>query len=540
MTRCDLCNRDRLQRLLDESLPEAVEKDVSEHVASCPACQVELEALAAGRAWWNEASQRLSSVTVGLASSPSGFQSELRDDSSNAGSEEEGRAGSPSSGEASHEDEASHFAADFAVDFLEPSDDSAMLGRLGKYEICEVIGRGGMGVVLKGFQKELHRYVAVKVLAPHLATSGAARRRFAREAQATAAIVNPHVMAIHSVNANTKLPYLVMPFVACESLQQRLDQHGPLDVKDVLRIGMQAALGLAAAHAQGLVHRDVKPANILLETNVDRVMLTDFGLARAVDDATLTRTGIIAGTPQYMSPEQANGDAVDHRSDLFSLGSVLYAMCTARPPFRAETTFGVLRRIRETPPRAIREINADIPEWLERIVMKLLSKDASERIATATEVASLLEQCLAHVQQPTTVALPESSHLAPRDDSRTSGNTRTATDRQAHSWLRRVIGFPLAEREGYFVRATVATLLIAGVVVFTIWSRTKPVPHESNRAAPTASVTHDPLLEWGGIQTELDATAKAIEPLEADAKRDLEAFDLDQQKRTNSNRKEEP
>ena len=260
--------------------------------------------------------------------------------------------------------------------------------------------------MLKGFQKELHRQVAVKVLARHLATSGAARRRFAREAQATAAIVHPHVMAIHSVNANAKLPYLVMPFVECESLQQRLDRLGPLDVKDVLRIGLQAASGLAAAHAQGLVHRDVKPANILLETNVDLVMLTDFGLARAVDDATLTRTGIIAGTPQYMSPEQANGDAVDHRSDLFSLGSVLYAMCTGRPPFRAETTFGVLRRIRETPPRPIREINADIPEWLERIVLKLLSKEAADRLATATEVATLLEQCLAHVQQPTTVELP--------------------------------------------------------------------------------------------------------------------------------------
>ncbi|MBC8116043.1 MAG: protein kinase, partial [Candidatus Saccharimonas sp.] len=406
MIRCDQCDRERLQRLLDESLPEAVESDVSEHVASCPACQIELEALAAGRAWWDEAGQRLSGLAVGRASSPSGFQSEHGSNGALADRIEEGRAGSPSYGEASHEDEASHFATDFAVDFLEPSDDSEMLGRLGEYEICEVIGRGGMGVVLKGFQKELHRYVAVKVLAPHLASSGAARRRFAREAQATAAIVNPHVMAIHSVNANTKLPYLVMPFVACESLQQRLDQHGPLDVKDVLRIGMQAALGLAAAHAQGLVHRDVKPANILLETNVDRVMLTDFGLARAVDDATLTRTGIIAGTPQYMSPEQANGDAVDHRSDLFSLGSVLYAMCTGRPPFRAETTFGVLRRIRETSPRPIREINADIPEWLERIVLKLLSKSPDDRIATATEVATLLEQCLAHVQQPTTVELP--------------------------------------------------------------------------------------------------------------------------------------
>lgn len=173
-----------------------------------------------------------------------------------------------------------------------------MFGRLGEYEMLEVIGRGGTGLVLKGYQKELNRYVAVKVLAPHLALSAAARKRFAREAQATAVIVHPHVMAIHAVAANAKLPYLVMPFVACESLPQRLDRQGPLDIKDILRIGLQAASGLAAAHAQRLVRRDVKPANILLETSVERVMLTDFGLARAVDDATLTRTGIIAGTPQ--------------------------------------------------------------------------------------------------------------------------------------------------------------------------------------------------------------------------------------------------
>lgn len=399
MTRCEHCDRDRLKRLLDESLPETVESEVSEHVAACSTCQAELEAIAAERSWWAEAEQRLS-----------------KSDSDAARRE-------PRPPGDSFEDV---YVADFAVDCLEPSDDPAMLGRLGEYEIDEIIGRGGMGIVLKGFQKELQRYVAVKVLAPHLATSGAARRRFAREAQATAAVVHPHVMAIHSVHANAKLPYLVMPFVPCESLQQRLDRQGPLDVKEVLRIGMQAALGLAAAHAQGLVHRDVKPANILLETNVERVMLTDFGLARAVDDATLTRTGIIAGTPQYMSPEQANGDSVDHRSDLFSLGSVLYAMCTGRPPFRAETTFGVLRRIRETPPRPIREINADIPEWLERIVMKLLAKSPAERFATATEVATLLEQCLAHVQQPTVSPLPESVQMTVATFARTWSDRRIA------------------------------------------------------------------------------------------------------------------
>ena len=412
------------------------------------------------------------------------------------------------------------YASDFAVDFLEPSDNSSALGRLGDYEIVEVIGRGGMGIVLKGFQKELHRFVAVKVLAPHLATSGAARRRFAREAQATAAVVNPHVMAIHSVHANSKLPYLVMPFVECESLQQRLDHSGPLDLKDVLRIGMQAALGLGAAHAQGLVHRDVKPANILLETNVDRVMLTDFGLARAVDDATLTRTGIIAGTPLYMSPEQANGDAVDHRSDLFSLGSVLYAMCTARPPFRAETTFGVLRRIRETDPRPIREINSDIPFWFEQIVVNLLEKEPAHRMSTAIDVARLLEECLAHVQQPTVVPLPDAlARLAIPIEA------ETAKVAKRFPWK--------------WIGAAVVAGTLMGVAALWIGSRSaSDVEQRTTNQSQVAAVkppaepigdpsitteTFDPMFEWNQSQSELNSANRLLKQMEKNVRADLES-----------------
>lgn len=470
-------DRNELQRLLEDAVPEPRAAEVAEHVAECGECRQQLELLAGQPQWWSQACSGVKEILA----EPASYLSD--------GFDGRGRDGVPTYDSASDDS----FATDFAVDFLEPSDDPAMLGRLGDYQILEVIGRGGMGIVLKGFQKELNRYVAVKVLAPYLALSAAARKRFAREAQATAAVVNPHVMAIHAVAATAKLPYLVMPFVACESLQQRLDRQGPLDVKDVLRIGLQAASGLAAAHAQGLVHRDVKPANILLETSVERVMLTDFGLARAVDDATLTRTGIIAGTPQYMSPEQANGDAVDHRSDLFSLGSVLYAMCTGRPPFRAETTFGVLRRIRETSPRPIREINADIPEWLERIVLKLLSKSPEDRIGTATEIATLLEQCLAHVQQPTAVELPKVGWalLPDRSEMRKtkSGKSARPTKRVA------------------FVFALLAAIVIVGV-----WSRPKPTPNEPS--------TLDPLLEWNAIQSELDDSAHAIEHLERTSNED--------------------
>jgi serine/threonine protein kinase len=197
-----------------------------------------------------------------------------------------------------------------------------------------------------------------------------------------------------------------MPYLRGSSLQKRLDAHGPLGVSEILRIAVQIATGLSAAHAQGLVHRDIKPANVMLEDGVERLKITDFGLARAVDDASLTRTGVIAGTPQFMSPEQARGELVDSRSDLFSLGSVMYAMCTGRPPFRAETSYGTLSRICDAQPHPIRELNPEIPLWLVAIVQQLHQKSPDDRFQTAQQVAHLLEQCLAHLRQPEAVPLP--------------------------------------------------------------------------------------------------------------------------------------
>jgi serine/threonine protein kinase/WD40 repeat protein len=289
---------------------------------------------------------------------------------------------------------------------LGPAAGPGQLGTLGHYEVVGVVGKGGMGVVLKAFDPRLHRPVAVKLMAPHLAAHAAARRRFDREARAVAAVRDEHVVAIYQVEPDGPTPYLVMEFVGGISLQDRLERSGPLGVKEVLRIGMQAARGLAAAHAQGLVHRDVKPANILLENGVERVKITDFGLARAADEASLTQSGAITGTPNYMSPEQAAGATVDARSDLFSLGSVLYALCAGHPPFRAETPLAVLRRVCDDRPRPLREVNPDVPDWLDAIVRKLLAKDPADRFQTAAEVADLLGRHLSHLQQPDTVPMP--------------------------------------------------------------------------------------------------------------------------------------
>jgi WD40 repeat protein len=290
--------------------------------------------------------------------------------------------------------------ADEDLGFLTPSDKPDSIGRLGHYKVQEVIGRGGMGVVLRAFDEELHRVVAIKVMAQQLATNATARKRFKREAQAVAAVIHDHIVTIHAVEEANGLPYLVMQYVAGLSLHQRLDRDGPLELEEILRIGMQTASGLAAAHAMGLVHRDIKPANILLENGVERVKITDFGLARAATEASLTQSGVVAGTPQYMSPEQAEGKAIDQRTDLFSLGSVLYAMCTGRAPFRASGTMAVLKRVCEDTPTPIRETNPAIPEWLVAIIAKLHAKNPADRFQSATEVAELLGRHLAQVQHP--------------------------------------------------------------------------------------------------------------------------------------------
>ncbi|MAX37862.1 serine/threonine-protein kinase [Gimesia sp.] len=285
------------------------------------------------------------------------------------------------------------------LDFLTPSDDPNLLGSLGEYQIYNIIGQGGMGIVFRALDPKLNRIVAIKVMSPLLAVNPNAKKRFLREAQAAAAVSHPHIVTIHAVDED-KLPYLVMEYVVGQSLQQKLDKVGSLKVTEILRIGSQIAEGLAAAHKQGLIHRDIKPANILLENGVERVKITDFGLARAVDDVTITRTGEVSGTPQYMSPEQATGDRIDQRSDLFSLGAVLYAMCTGRSPFRASNLAAVVRRVCDDTPRPIQEVNEDIPEWLSEIIDCLLEKQPENRIQTAEEVAELLGTHLARLQHP--------------------------------------------------------------------------------------------------------------------------------------------
>jgi hypothetical protein len=300
-------------------------------------------------------------------------------------------AGAAVSAENDHADESDD------LNFLTPSTRPDSLGRLGHYEMLQVLGKGGFGIVFRAFDDMLQRVVAVKVMAPQLAATSPARRRFLREARLSAQVRHEHVVQVYEVGEQP-LPYLAMEFIPGETLQQKLDRTGPLDVPEVLRIGRQIAEGLAAAHACDLIHRDIKPGNVLLEGGSHKAKITDFGLARAADDASISQSGVVAGTPMFMAPEQTLGHKIDQRADLFSLGSVLYQMVSGRPPFRAPSTLAVLKRVAEEQPRPIQEIIPETPAWLCALITKLHAKKPEDRFQSAREVADLLADCEAKLR----------------------------------------------------------------------------------------------------------------------------------------------
>lgn len=306
-------------------------------------------------------------------------------------------------------------AAGTLSSWFDPPTQPDSLGRFLHYEVLEELGQGGFGVVYKVFDNKLHRVVALKILSPTLASNSAARQRFLREARATAAVRHEHVISIHAVDDAT-LPHLVMEYISGQTLQQKIDKVGQLSVKEILRIGMQMAQGLEAAHKQGLIHRDIKPSNILLENGIERVKITDFGLARAVDDTSISHQGLIVGTPSFMSPEQAEGKPVDARSDLFSLGSAMYAICTGQSPFSGQSTLSVLKKVVEENPAPLRSMNPDVPDWLEALIFKLLAKKPEDRFSSAQEVSNQLSAYLTELQLHGQVAGPNLEEPKPTHD----------------------------------------------------------------------------------------------------------------------------
>lgn len=396
-----LCDRRTAELLISDSLSFEETNEFEEHLATCPTCQAILVEVAGGSISLDSAAALLSS-SIELPQWTDKQNSLL----------------GIRTGETSH----SIHPVDLSV--LGPTDDPASMGRIGNYEIQGIIGRGGMGIVFRGLDSALSRNVALKVLDPALASVAAARKRFAMEARAMAAISHEHVVPVYTVDEHRGLPYFAMEYVPGGTLESRIGKQGPLDVLSVLRIARQIALALSAAHECGLVHRDIKPANILLDRGVERVRVADFGLARVNSDASHTRSGFIAGTPQFMSPEQVRGETCTARSDLFSLGTVMYAMCTGHSPFRSESMYGSMQRIVHEEPRSICEQVPTIPVWLERFILKLLSKQPSDRFPDAVTVATLLEAEIAHAENPSQNTKPSRIEYADEGASQAKGWNR--------------------------------------------------------------------------------------------------------------------
>jgi tRNA A-37 threonylcarbamoyl transferase component Bud32 len=336
--------------------------------------------------------------------------------------------------------------------------------RIGDYELCDVLGQGGIGVVYRATDVVLRRSVAIKMLRPGHADNAPMHERFLREARAAAALRHDHVVAIHGVSEHAGQPYLVMEYVEGGSLADQLRERGPLSCAEVVQLGIEVASGLVAAHAKGIIHRDVKPGNVLWDAAAGRYKLTDFGLAKALDDVSLTRSGIVVGTPEFLSPEQADGRPVDARSDLFSLGAVLYAAAAGESPFHADSTLATLSRVCTYTPRPLGELRSDFPIELSRLIGRLLEKRAERRPGSASDVVAELR----HIAGAAT--LPADS-TRPMRIGRPPGLTRRLAGR----------------------RVAAVGLLIAAVAAAGTWYATREVAEpETSPGTSTAIPTGPP------------------------------------------------
>jgi WD40 repeat protein len=282
-------------------------------------------------------------------------------------------------------------AEDFR-DCLLPAQEAGEIGRLGPYRVLKVLGVGGMGVVFQAEDPQLQRFIALKVMRSRLASNASSRERFLREARAAAKIEHDHIVAVYHVGEDHGIPYLAMPLLQGETLEGRLERENVLPITEVLRIGREAAAGLAAAHARGMVHRDIKPSNIWLEAGSGRVKILDFGLTRlAQDNVQLTQAGYILGTPSYMAPEQVkHSGSVDGRCDLYSLGVVLYRMTTGRLPFVQNDLMALLSAVASEMPMSPRSLNPAVPPELDALIVRLLAKKPADRPASAEDVVQSL------------------------------------------------------------------------------------------------------------------------------------------------------
>ncbi len=363
------CNTELLTRYLSRKGNSAEDETLERHLDHWQVCRVRIEREAADEPFWRAVQSHLDTFrdTYHDASATKRLEAKV---------------------EPTPKTEAGYRR--FLAEWLD-ADEAGCLGRLHEYRILEIIGSGGMGLVLKAKDSRLDRLVAIKTLRSlAVQTDETAKERFFREATLAASLQSPHVISIFHIDTWRDIPYLVMPYIEGGSLAE-FAQKRRLEFREVLDIGQQIAAGLAAAHEAGMIHRDVKPSNVLLSHGLDQVLIADFGLARRQEQENLTVSGLIVGTPQFMSPEQAQGRPIDTRSDLFSLGSLLYWMTTGSYPFDTDHSLATLARVVGDEPVPLEKI-ADVPGWFGRLVRLLHSKSPDARIISAKQIAEVFQR----------------------------------------------------------------------------------------------------------------------------------------------------
>jgi eukaryotic-like serine/threonine-protein kinase len=341
----------------------------------------------------------------------------------------------------------------------------------GRYELVEVIGRGGMGTVYRATDLVLRRTVAVKVLPSALAEQDPSHvARFERGARAAASLADPGVVAIYDTGTDEATRFIVMECVTGRGLSEILRDEAPLDPARAVNVAVRVADALAAAHAAGIVHRDVKPGNVMVADD-GTVKVLDFGIARALDGTTLTQSALVLGTAAYMAPEQALGERVDERADIYSLGCLLYALLTRRPPFTGEAAAAVLHQHVNSDPRPPSEDNRRVSPALDAIVIQMLAKSAAARPQSAAEVRERLNQAV--LSSPST---PATVSTAPAAAPGETTSTRALASK-AH-----------ASRRRHARVAALASVALAIIVIIALASaggsrRPAPVAHSGSRAS---------------------------------------------------------
>ncbi|HLY75406.1 MAG TPA: protein kinase [Planctomycetota bacterium] len=335
---------------------------------------------------------------------------------------------------------------------------------VGKYQVLGAVGRGGMGEVFKAYQPDLHRHVAIKTLLSGEQASEEFLQRFHREARMAAMLSHPNIVPIYDIGAEGKLHYIVMEYVEGRSFKQLLEEKR-LDPDKSLRIAYTVARALQFAHDHKVIHRDIKPANLILDKQ-GRVKILDFGLARSLDGKGLTASSSMVGTPYYMSPEQAFGasEELDHRTDLYSLGAVLYEMLTGRPPFEGGTVLAILRKIEDDDPAP-----AGISARVDAMVARALAKDRERRFQSAAEMAEAIRACLSEGSAP---------------------ESPVSTSAQAPAV------FQVRQRT-VWTAASLLAAAFAGIVAWSFWPKPAPAPPppEPQKITTRGAPPPDPAVE---------------------------------------------